>query len=192
MEVKTIAVIGAGVTGRSIAYAAAVAGYSTVLEDVSDAILADAIRWIRDALGEDVRRGKLEEAAGGAALARIATSQEVVEAIRNAELIIEAVADELEIKLELFTIFDKFAKPKAIFATAATALSIGDFSDIVVYRDRCIGMRLLAAGEKGDQLEIIRAPETSEETLATCVAVVRRMNKAAVMANKPQTASSET
>ena len=189
MEVKTIAVIGAGETGRSIAYAAAVAGYSTVLEDVSDTILADAMGWIRDALEDDVRRGKLKEAAGDAALARIAASREVIEAIRNAELIIEAVADELEMKLELFTVFDKFAKPHAIFATAATTLSIGDFSDIVVFRERCIGIRFLAAGEKKDQVEIIRAPETSEETVATCVAVVKRMNKAAVITKERRAAN---
>jgi 3-hydroxybutyryl-CoA dehydrogenase len=182
MEIRTIAVIGAGVTGRGIAFAAVLAGYTTVLEDVSDTILADAMCWIHETLDDDVRRGKLDAASRDAALAGIVASQEVVEAIRNAELIVEAVADELETKLELFTIFDKFAKPNAIFATTATALSIDDFSDIVVFRERCIGMHFFA-GENKDQVEIIRAPETSEETIATCVAVVRRMNKTAVIKN---------
>src|SRR5215470_5988805 len=134
MEVKTIAVIGAGVRGRGIAYAAALAGYHTVLEDVSNTILENGIAWIRGTLDEDIRRGKLDAAARDAALAHITTSRVVDEAIRCAELIIEAVADELEMKLELFTIFDKFARPNAIFASAATSLSIGDFSDIVVFR----------------------------------------------------------
>lgn len=181
MDVKTIAVIGAGVVGREIAYAAALAGYATVLEDVSDTILGKGMARIVEALEEDVRRGKLDAAGRDAALARISTSQAVDEAIRDAELIIEAVADELEMKLELFTIFDKFAKPNAIFATAATSLSIGDFSDIVVHRERCIGMRFFDAGVKRNQVEMIRAPETSEETVAACVAVAQRMDKQSVI-----------
>ena len=186
MEVKTIAVIGAGITGRGIARAAALAGYATVLEEVSDTIVASAMSWIHDALNDDVQLGNLDAAARDAALARITTSQVVDEAIRNADLIIEVVPDELEMKLELFTIFDKFAKPNAIFASAAAALSIGDFSDIVVFRERCVGMRFFDMGAKKDQVDIIRAPETSEETVATCVAVVRRMNKAAVIVDERQ------
>jgi len=181
MEVKTIAVIGAGAVGRAIAYAAALGGYTVLLEEVSDTILANAMVWICEALDEDVRRGKLDGAGREAALVRISTSQVVDEAIRDAELIIEAVADELEMKLELFTIFDKFAKPNAIFATAATAVSIGDFSDIVVHRERCIGLRFSDAGPKENQVEIIRAPETSEQTVATCVTVVRRMGSQPVI-----------
>lgn len=181
MEVKTIAVIGAGVVGRGIAYAAALGGYATVLEDVSDTILAKGMAWIAEALDEDVRRGKLDAAGRDVALARISTSQVVDEAIRDAELIIEAVADELEMKLELFTIFDKFAKPNAIFATAATSLSIGDFSDIVVHRERCIGMRFFEGSAGRNKAEIIRAPETSEETVATCVAVAKRTGKRPVI-----------
>ena len=181
MEVRTIAVIGAGVVGRAIAYAAALGGYTVVLEEVSDTIVATAMAWIGESLVEDVRNGTLDTAGRDAALARISTSQVVDEAIRKAELIIEAVADELEMKLELFTIFDKFAKSNAIFATAATALSIGDFSDIVVHREHCIGMRFVDAGAKMNQVEIVRAPETSEETVATCVAVVKRMGRQPVI-----------
>jgi len=181
MEVKTIAVIGAGAVGRAIAYAAALGGYGTVLEEVSDTILANGMVWIGEALAEDVRCGKLDAAGRDAALARISTSQAVDEAIRDAELIIEAVADEMEMKLELFTIFDKFAKPNAIFASAATSLSIGDFSDIVVHRERCIGVRFFEAGAKRNQVEIVRAAETSDEIVAACVAVVKRMRKEVVI-----------
>lgn len=184
MEVKTIAVIGAGVAGRGIAYAAALGGYATVLEEVSDTMLANGMAWIAEALDEDVQCGKLDAAAHDAVLARITTSQIVDEAIRDAELIIEAVADELEMKLELFTIFDKFAKPSAIFASAATALSVGDFSDVVVHRERCIGMRFFDTGAKRDQVEIFRAPETSEETVAACIIVTERMGKQAVIVDE--------
>jgi 3-hydroxybutyryl-CoA dehydrogenase len=177
MEVKTIAVIGAGTMGRGIAYASALGGFQTVLEDVSVSILDSAMIWIRDALDEGVKRGKVEAAAREAALGRIRISHAVDEAIRGAELIIEAVPEELEMKLELFTIFDKFAKPNAIFASNTSSLSISDFSDIVLHRDRCIGMHFFNPVPKMRLVEIVRTGYTSDETLATCCAVAQRMQK---------------
>jgi 3-hydroxybutyryl-CoA dehydrogenase len=184
MEVKTIAVIGAGTMGRGIAYAAGLGGYRTILEDVNDSILAKALVWIREAFEEGVSRGKVERAARDAALARISTSFVVDEAIRDAELIIEAVPEELEMKLELFTIFDKFAKPNAIFASNTSSLSISDFTDIVIARDRCIGMHFFNPVPKMRLVEIVRTPHTSDETTATCVAVAHRMHKETVIVNE--------
>jgi 3-hydroxybutyryl-CoA dehydrogenase len=186
MPVKTIAIVGAGTMGRGIACASALGGYITVLEDVSDSMLAKAIAWIRESLDEGVRRGNVEAAARDAALARLTTSQVVDEAIRDAELIIEAVPEELEMKLELFTIFDKFAKPNAIFASNTSSLSISDFSDIVIHRERCIGMRFFNPVLKMKSVEIIRTPYTSDETVAVCVEVATRMGKETVIVNESQ------
>lgn len=184
MDVKTIAVIGAGTMGRGIAYAAALGGFQTILEDVNDSILAKALAWIREAFEEGVKRGKVEPAARDAALAHISTSCVVDEAIRDAELIIEAVPEELEMKLELFTIFDKFAKPNAIFASNTSSLSISDFTDIVICRDRCIGMHFFNPVPKMRLVEIVRSADTSDETVATCVAVAHRMHKETVVVNE--------
>lgn len=184
MEVKTIAIIGAGTMGRGIAYASALGGYATVLEDVSVSMLVKAHAWIRESFDEGVRRGKFDLATHEAALARISTSQAVDQAIRDAELIIEAVPEELEMKLELFTIFDKFAKPNAIFASNTSSLSISDFSDIVIHRDRCIGMHFFNPVPKMKLVEIIRTPHTSDETVAACVAVATRMGKETVIVNE--------
>ena len=184
MEIKTIAIIGAGTMGRGIAYASALGGYTTVLEDVSESMLGKAIAWIREALDDGVRRGKVEPAARAAALARISTSQVVDEAIRDAELIIEAVPEELEMKLELFTIFDKFAKPNAIFASNTSSLSISDFSDIVIHRERCIGMHFFNPVPKMKLVEIIRTTHTSNETVAACVEVATRMGKETAIVNE--------
>jgi 3-hydroxybutyryl-CoA dehydrogenase len=184
MEVNTIAIIGAGTMGRGIAYASALGGFHTVLEDVSDTILARGLIWIREAFDEGVMRGKVEPADRDAALARISTSQAVDEAIRDAELIIEAVPEELEMKLELFTIFDKFAKPNAIFASNTSSLSISDFSDIVLHPERCIGMHFFNPVPKMRLVEIIRTAHTSVETVATCVAVADRMHKESVIVNE--------
>jgi 3-hydroxybutyryl-CoA dehydrogenase len=184
MQIKTIAIIGAGTMGRGIAYASALGGYATVLEDVSDTMLSKAVAWIRESLDEGVRRGKVDAASRDAAVGRISTSQVVDEAIRDAELIIEAVPEELEMKLELFTIFDKFAKPNAIFASNTSSLSISDFSDIVLHRDHCIGMHFFNPVPKMKLVEIIRTPHTSDETVAACVAVATRMGKETVIVNE--------
>jgi 3-hydroxybutyryl-CoA dehydrogenase len=184
MHVNRIAIIGAGTMGRGIAYAAALGGYDTILEDVSDSNLSKAVAWIRDSFDEGVRRGKVESAARDAALARLATSRVVDEAIRDAELIIEAVPEELEMKLELFTIFDKFAKPNAIFASNTSSLSISDFTDIVIARDRCIGMHFFNPVPKMQLVEVVRTPHTSDETVATCCEVANRMGKETVVVNE--------
>src|SRR5437870_658933 len=116
MEVRTIAVIGAGAMGRGIAYATAVGGYKTVLEDISPQVLVEAMAWIRRSFAEGVARGRFDAGVSGSALSWLSTAADVKEAIRDAELIIETVPEELEMKLELFTIFDRFAKAGAIFA----------------------------------------------------------------------------
>src|SRR5438034_4782448 len=177
MDVKTIAVIGAGTMGRGIAYAAAFGGYKTVLEDISSRVLEQAVAWIRQSFEEGVARGKVEAGVPEKALALISTATDVKGAIRNAELIIEAVPEELEMKLELFTIFDKFAKTGAIFASNTSSLSITDFTDITVSRERCIGMHFFNPVPKMKLIELVRTPHTSEETVVTCREVARRDRK---------------
>ena len=200
MEVKTIAVIGAGLVGRGIAYAAASSGHETVLEDISSRLLAEAVAWIRQSFEEEVASGKVEPCARDKALSLITTAGDVKDAIRDAELIIETVPDELEMKLELFTIFDKFAKSGAIFASTATSLSITDFTTSLpmrratsrhaatVSRERCIGMHFFEPLLRTKQMELVRTAYTSEETVAACREVARRMGKeVAVVNEEPQT-----
>lgn len=184
MGVETIAVIGAGTMGRGIGYAAALGGYQTVLEDVNESALAKALDWIRETFEEGVKRGKVEPAVRDAALTRIVTCQAVDEAIRDAELIIEAVPEELEMKQEVFTIFDKFAKPNAIFASNTSSLSISEFTGSVVARERCIGMHFFNPVPKMRLVEIVRTPHTTDETVATCVAVAHRMHKEIVIVHE--------
>jgi 3-hydroxybutyryl-CoA dehydrogenase len=181
MEVKTIAVIGAGTMGRGIAYASALAGYRTILEDISEARLEQAVAWIEKALDEGVSRGTVDPVNRLAAMKHLTTASKVEIAIREAELIIEAVPEEMEMKLELFNIFDKFAKANAIFASNTSSLSITEISEVTVCRERCVGMHFFNPVPKMKLIELIKAPQTSEETVATCREVGRRMNKDVVV-----------
>jgi 3-hydroxybutyryl-CoA dehydrogenase len=180
-EVKTIAVIGAGTMGRGIAYAAAFGGYTTVLEDISASRLEEAVRWISQAFDEGVVRGKLEAAIRDRALPQISTATAVQNAIRDADLIIEAVPEEMEMKMELFAIFDKFSKPGAIFASNTSSLSISDMSELTVARERCIGMHFFNPVPKMKLIELVRTSLTSDETVEVCTEVGQRMGKEVVL-----------
>lgn len=184
MEVKTIAVVGAGTMGRGIAYAAALGGFRTILEDVNDSILQKAAAWIHEVFDEGVKRGKVESAVRDAAIGRITCCCSVNEAIADAELVIEAVPEEQQIKLELFRVFDESGKCDAIYASNTSSLSIGGFTDAIGARERCIGMHFFNPVPKMRLVEIIRTPHTSEDTVETCVSVVHRMHKETVIVHE--------
>lgn len=177
MDIRTIAIVGANNTGRSVAYSAALAGYHTILEDISPAALEQGMGWISQRLGEDFALGKIDAMARDAAGANLGTASSAEDASREADLIIEAVTDEMEMKIELFTIFDKFAKPGAIFASTTASLSIADLAAVTFCPERCIGMRFSMDARGDDCLRLVKGRETSEETVAACREVGRRMGK---------------
>ncbi|MGA8673944.1 MAG: 3-hydroxyacyl-CoA dehydrogenase NAD-binding domain-containing protein [Candidatus Acidiferrales bacterium] len=181
MDVKTIGVIGAGTMGRGIAYAAAYGGYHTILEDVSPEMLEQGVAYIREALAEGVVRGKVTAEQQQHALANLMTSRSVEDVCRETDLLIEAVPEEMEVKLEIFTIFDKFARPGAILASNTSSLSITELAAITFRAGNCIGMHFFNPVPQMKLLEIVRALETSEATAQACVEVGRRMGKEVVV-----------
>ncbi|MHB8411898.1 MAG: 3-hydroxyacyl-CoA dehydrogenase family protein [Candidatus Acidiferrales bacterium] len=181
MEIRTVAIIGAGTMGRGIAYCSALAGYQTILEDVSESTREQALEYIRGAFDEGIARGKATEEQKQQSLARITTANSVQDACRHADLIIEAVPEEMETKLEIYTILDKFAKPGAIFASNTSSLSITEMAAITFRAENCIGMHFFNPVQKMKLLEIVRGLETSEEAVNACAEVGRRMGKEVVV-----------
>jgi 3-hydroxybutyryl-CoA dehydrogenase len=177
MGIRTIAIVGANDTGRSVAYTAALAGYRTILEDISALALEQGIAWIALKLDEELALGKINTTARDTVLANLVTANSAEDASREADLIIEAVPDEMEMKIELFTIFDKFAKPGAIFASTTASLSIADLAAVTFCPERCIGMRFSTDARGGECLVLVKGRETSEETIAACREVGRCMGK---------------
>jgi 3-hydroxybutyryl-CoA dehydrogenase len=181
MEVKTIGVIGAGTMGRGIAYAAALAGYETILEDVMPENLAKSTAWIQSALAEGVARGKVQAEESAAALARLKTVSTVEEACRASDFLIEAVPEEMELKLELYTLFDKFAWPQAVLASNTSSLSIAEMAEMTYRPELCVGMHFFNPVPKMRLIEVVRAPKTSDQTVAICREVGARMGKEVVV-----------
>ncbi len=180
-EVRTVSVIGAGIMGRGIAHAAALGGFRTVLEDVLPAALRKAESEIRGNLDKAVELGKVSKDAADAAFGRIEYAGSVEQAARDADLVIEAVPEEMESKIEIFTLLDKICRPATILATNTSSLSITEISSVTYRAPRCVGMHFFNPVHKMKLLEIVRGLETSEETIAAAVEVGRRMGKETVV-----------
>jgi 3-hydroxybutyryl-CoA dehydrogenase len=165
--------------GRGIAYVSALGGYQTVLEDIRREMLDEAMNWMKKAFDQGVERGKVSADDAKYALARIRTVGRVEEAA-DADLIIEAAPEDIELKIELFGMFDKFTRAETILATNTSSLSITEMAAITQRPELCVGMHFFNPVPKMKLLELVRALETSEQTLAACSEVGRRMGKEVV------------
>jgi 3-hydroxybutyryl-CoA dehydrogenase len=180
-QINAIAVIGAGIMGRGIAHAAALAGYRTILEDLLPAALRKAETEIRSNLDKAVELGKVTAPDADLAFRRIEFAGSVEEAAREADLVIEAVPEEMESKIEIFTLLDKLCRPATILASNTSSLSVTEIASVTYRAKKCVGMHFFNPVHKMKLLEIVRALETDNDTLATAVEVGKRMGKEVVV-----------
>ncbi len=176
-EVQTIAVIGAGPMGRGIAQLAAWGGYRTILEDLLPNALRRAESEIRIQFDRAVDSGGVTAEAANLAFSRLEFAGTVEDAARKADLVIEAAPEELESKIEIFTLLDKICRPGTILASHLSFLSITEISRVTYRARNCLGMRFAEPLDREQRLEIIRGQETDDHTLATAVEVGRRMGR---------------
>ena len=179
--VNTIAVIGAGTMGRGIAHAAALGGYRTILEDLLPAALRKAETEIRANLNKAVELGKVTAPDADTAFGRIEFASSVADAAREADMVIEAVPEELESKIEIFTLLDKICRPNTILASNTSSLSITEIASVTYRAKKCVGMHFFNPVYKMKLLEVMRALETDDNTLATAAEVGKRMGKDVVV-----------
>ncbi|MGZ4825279.1 MAG: 3-hydroxyacyl-CoA dehydrogenase family protein, partial [Terriglobales bacterium] len=177
--IHAIGVIGAGKVGRGIALAAAVGGYRTILEDLLPNALRRAESEFRCNLDQAIKLGRLSASAADAALSRLEFAGSVEEAARQADLVIEAGPEEMESKIEIFTLLDKICRPGTILVSNLAVLSISEIARVTYRARNCVGMRFFEA-ETGKRLEIIRGLETDDDTLATTMEVCQRMGREVV------------
>jgi 3-hydroxybutyryl-CoA dehydrogenase len=157
-EIRTVAIIGAGVAGRSFALACASAGFHVVLEDVMPANLRRAEAEYADL----TQRGN----AG-----RLALALTVEDAVREADVAVDFVPDELESKLEIFSMIDRMAPPKTILCTPSYALSITDLASCVYRPERCVALRGILLRDEGAMAPVVRLlyPTAADEATLTAV-----------------------
>src|ERR1700694_3588820 len=170
--------------GRGIAHAAALGGYRTILEDLLPNALRRAENEIRTNLDQAVALGKVTAPQALAALERLEYAGSVDEAAREADLVIEAVPEEMESKIEIFTLLDKICRPGTILASNLSPLSITEIASVTYRARNCLGMHFTDPVDREKRLEIVRGLETDDDTLTTAVEVGRRMGMDVVVINE--------
>jgi 3-hydroxybutyryl-CoA dehydrogenase len=159
----TVAIIGAGPLGRRLAELSARAGFTVLLEDVMPSHLHHAQEALRAQLN-------------AAALAAVQFVATIEDAVREADLVIDCVPDELESKLEIFWLLDRMAPPRAVFATPTLRLSIADLAAATYRPQQCIAIEAEASAlPEGAQVRLRAAPATSPATVALMEDFWRRL-----------------
>ena len=176
-DVSIVAVIGAGIMGRGIAHVAALGGFQTVLNDVSYEFLQKAQSRIRQDLHKAVSIGKLTDSDMDAALARLTLDNNLERAAESAELVIEAVPEKMELKLDLFSRLDQACANQAVLASNTSSLSITEMAAATRRPHQFIGMHFFNPVHKMKLVEIIRGLETDDDTFAIAETVSRKMGK---------------
>ena len=182
MEVKNISIVGAGAMGSGIAQVSAIAGYSVTLTDVSAVQLDKAKRYIEGGLGKLVQKGKLTSEEAAASLSRVKTSDSFSESVCDADLVIEAVFENLELKQTIFKDLEKYCKPTAILGSNTSALPITEIASVTNSGSRLIGIHFMNPVPLMKGVEIIRGQLTSDETVAATTDYVKRIGKEPIIA----------
>ncbi|MGA2284956.1 MAG: 3-hydroxyacyl-CoA dehydrogenase family protein [Dehalococcoidia bacterium] len=178
-EITTVGMLGGGVMGGGIAQVVAVAGYRVVLRDLTPELLDKTRETVVDGrfgLRAGVQRGKLTDAEMEAALGRIAFTTEMGD-LRDVDLLIEAVPENLDLKRKVFAELDALVRPGAIIATNTSGFALADLSPAVSRKERFAGMHWFSPVPAMKLVEVIHGPGTSEETVRRLEAVAEKAGK---------------
>ena len=181
MAVKTIAVLGAGTMGHGIAHAAIAAGFDTALYDISDAAVGKGKSAIDAVIGKSVELGKASEADAAAMRARLRTTTVIADAVGDADMVIEAAPEKIDLKLALFKEAEAAAPADAVFASNTSALSITEMAAVLASPGRLGGMHFFNPVHRMKLIEVVKALDTTPETIAVMQDVSARMGKETVL-----------
>ncbi|MFE6740559.1 3-hydroxyacyl-CoA dehydrogenase family protein [Streptomyces tubercidicus] len=180
---KKLAVIGAGLMGSGIAQVSAQAGWDVVLRDVTDGALARGKGGIESSYEKFVAKGKLAAADAEQALARITTSTDL-EAAADADIVVEAVFERIDVKREIFQTLDKLVKDEAVLASNTSAIPITKIAAATSRPERVVGTHFFSPVPMMQLCELVRGYKTSDETLATARQFAESVGKTCVVVNR--------
>jgi len=185
MDINKIFIIGAGQMGSGIAQAALQAGYEVILSDVNSEILEKAAHDIKKNFDQLVKKGKSEQKQSDEMYRKMNISSKISDA-SDADLIIEAVPEDINLKRNIFKQLDTIAKPEAIIATNTSSISITEVAACSKRPEKVIGMHFFNPAAVMKLLEVTKGYLTHQETLDTVLAVGKKMNKVTIVAlDKP-------
>ncbi|BDG46864.1 MULTISPECIES: 3-hydroxyacyl-CoA dehydrogenase [Parageobacillus] len=182
--IRHVVVVGSGVMGRGIAYVSAVGGFATTLIDVKKEQLESAKNEILSIFERGIARGKITNSEKQEAEARLRYSTNLIEAVKEADLVIEAVPEKLEIKKQVFETIDHHAPASCYFATNTSTMSPTEIASFTQRPEKVIAMHFFNPVHKMKLVEIVRGLETSDETADVIQKVAQQMGKETVVVNE--------
>ncbi|WP_327164246.1 3-hydroxyacyl-CoA dehydrogenase family protein [Streptomyces zaomyceticus] len=180
---RKLAVIGAGLMGSGIAQVSAQAGWDVVLRDVTDAALTRGTDGIKASYDRFVAKGKLDAAAAEAALGRITATTEL-EAVADADIVVEAVFENLDVKHEIFRSLDKVVKDGAVLASNTSAIPITKIAAVTGRPESVVGVHFFSPVPMMQLVELVRGYKTSDATLAAAREFAESVGKTCIVVNR--------
>ncbi|WP_282139871.1 3-hydroxyacyl-CoA dehydrogenase [Cytobacillus oceanisediminis] len=181
---ETLTVVGSGVMGRGIAYAAALGGFHVFLHDVSEENLDKAKKYIESEMSKSAEKGYLNHDQVTAALSSLEFTTDLESAAENADVVIEAVFEMMELKIDIFKQLDQYCPERTILATNTSTMSPTEIAAQTSRPEKCIAMHFFNPVHKMKLIEIIRGLQTSDETVEKAKEIGRKLNKETVEINE--------
>ncbi len=180
---KNVVVVGCGTMGNGIAHVFALKGYSVTIVDLNHEILKNALGTISSNLDRQVKKGSISEEQKNATLSRIVPSIDLTEAVKNANIIVEAITENLEIKAKIFELLDKNAPPNCILASNTSSISITKLASFTKRSSKVIGMHFMNPVPVMKLIEVIRGYDTTDEVCNAILDLSKDLEKEPVEVN---------
>jgi 3-hydroxybutyryl-CoA dehydrogenase len=180
--IKTVAVLGAGTMGNGIAHVFARSGYKVILRDVEQRFLDRGLETIGKNLDREIEKGRLAQAEKGTALARLQPVTELA-AIAEADFVVEAVPEKIEIKRAVLAEADRILRPHVILASNTSSIAMTTLAALTKRPDRFVGMHFMNPVPVMVLVEVIRALQTSDVTFSVTMELAKRLGKTPVAVN---------
>jgi 3-hydroxybutyryl-CoA dehydrogenase len=176
VEIKNVAVIGAGTMGNGIAQVTAAAGYNVVMTDIKDEFTAKGIATIENSLNRMIKKGTLQEADKKAIMGRITTSVDL-KAVKDCQLVIESAPEVLELKAGIFKQLEAICSPETILASNTSALPISAIASSIKRKDKVVGIHFMNPVPLMKGVEVIVSTHTSKDTIDASKAYIQKIGK---------------
>ncbi|MDI6765328.1 MAG: 3-hydroxybutyryl-CoA dehydrogenase [Bacteroidota bacterium] len=183
MDIKNVTVIGAGTMGNGIAHVFAQNGYFITLNDIKQEFIDRGLKTITGNLDRQIKKAVITEEVKQQTLSRIKTTLSIEEAVKNADIVIEAATEDRGIKTQIFKVLDNSSPQNAILATNTSSISITEIAAITKRPEKVIGMHFMNPVPMMKLVEVIRGLATNQETLDTIVALTKKLEKEPVEVN---------
>jgi 3-hydroxybutyryl-CoA dehydrogenase len=184
MEIKKICVLGAGLMGSGIAQVSAEAGYDVSMRDIEDRFVLGGLNIIKKNYERAINKGKMTQEQANTFLSRVKGTLDLAEAVRGAEVVIEAVIENMDLKKQVYKELDHLCARDTILTTNTSGLSITEIASMTRRPERVIGMHFFNPVPVMKLVEVIKGQSTSEETFAVIKALSEKLGKTPIAVNE--------